>query len=421
MLRDLNVTTVFENGLSSQFHQVVFQPLTDGAAAQDRQYAFGYEADRQVVQLRGAKVYRKNGKVDEAIEWGEGPADDPSIAMYTSARTFYVQLPRLEASDVVELRYRIDDVTPRNQFADYFGDVEYMGGRDPTANAEYVLITPNSRKMLVDAHVPGLEQTTQAGERSTIHRFYAKQVNRLQIEPAMPQLPEVLPFIHVSTYQNWKDLGRWYWGLVKDQFDLDDETRQLAHKIVKGKTTELEKVQAIYDWVTRNTRYVALEFGIYGYKPRRCVQTIARGWGDCKDKATVLATLLKEVGVPSTIVVLRTQMRGDFRSNFGELRALRSRHRLRAVARHVPGRHRRAHRRQRAPAHGPRRARPTREPGRLQAHSLARSGPEQELRAPQRARQARSERRSQARSRVHHRRLRLGRVAPTLPRRLHAP
>ncbi|HET9929559.1 MAG TPA: DUF3857 domain-containing protein, partial [Polyangiaceae bacterium] len=319
VLRDLNVTTVFENGLSSQFHQVVFQPLTDAAAAQDRQYAFGYEADRQVVQLRGAKVYRKNGKVDEAIEWGEGPADDPTIAMYTSARTFYVQLPRLDAGDVVELRYRIDDVTPRNEFKDYFGDVEYMGGRDPLQNSEYVLITPNSRKIFVDAHVPGLEQSTQKGERATIHRFFVKQAPRIQPEPAMPPPSEVLPFIHVSTYENWKDLGRWYWGLVKDQFDLDDETRQLAHKVVNGKKTELEKVQAIYDWVTRNTRYVALEFGIYGHKPRRCVQTVARGWGDCKDKATVIVSLLQELGIDATIVILRTQMRGRFDSKVASL------------------------------------------------------------------------------------------------------
>jgi hypothetical protein len=205
-------------------------------------------------------------------------------------------------------------VTPRNQFADYFGDVTFMGGLDPTANAEYVLITPSTRKILVDSQVPGLEQTTKTSGAITVHRFFAKEVARIQQEPAMPPFPEVLPFVHVSTYENWKDLGRWYWGLVKDQFDLDDETRQLAHKLVKDKTTDLGKVEAIYDWVTRNTRYVALEFGIYGYKPRRCVQTIARGWGDCKDKAAVLVTLLREVGVQATFVVVRTQMRGDFRS-----------------------------------------------------------------------------------------------------------
>jgi len=64
---------------------------------------------------------------------------------------------------------------------------------------------------------------------------------------------------------------------------------------------------------------VALEFGIYGYKPRRCVQTVARGWGDCKDKATVIVTLLKELGIPSTIVILRTQLRGDFNSKIPSL------------------------------------------------------------------------------------------------------
>lgn len=313
-LRDLNVSTVFQNGLSSKFRQVVFQPLTDAAAAQDRQYAFAYEGDSQVVQLRGAKVYRKNGKIDEAIEWGEGPSDDPTIATYTSARTFYIQFPRLEAGDVVELRYRIDDVTPRNEFADYFGEVVYLQGFEPVQNSEYVLITPRSRKLWFDARVPGLRHSESSVGTQHIHHFFAKEVPPLQPEPAMPPAPEILGFVHVSTYESWKDLGRWYWGLIRDQFDLDDETRKLARRIAEGKKTDLEKVTAVYDWVTQNTRYVALEFGIYGYKPRRCVQTVARGWGDCKDKATVITTLLKELGIPSTIVVLRTQSRGDFPS-----------------------------------------------------------------------------------------------------------
>ncbi len=313
-LRDLTVSTVFENGLSSQFRQVVFQPLNDAAAAGARQYGFVYEADRQVVQLRGAKIYRANGKVDEAIEWGEGPADDPAISMYTSARVFYVQFPRLEAGDVVELRYRLDDVTPRNEFNDYFGDIVYLQGTEPAQNAEYVLITPKTRSLYFDSNLPAMKQSTSESGTQRTHRFFAERVAALQPEPAMPPLPETLGFIHVSTYKTWKDLGRWYWGLIQDQFDLDEETRRLARKITEGKKTEIDKVKAIYDWVTKNTRYVALEFGIYGFKPRRCVQTVSRGWGDCKDKATVLVTLLKELGIPSTIVILRTQMRGDFYS-----------------------------------------------------------------------------------------------------------
>ena len=310
-LRDLTVTTVFDNGLSSQFRQIVFQPLTEPAAASGRQYGFAYESDRQVVQLRGAKVYRADGKIDEAVEYGEGSADDPSISMYTSARSFYVQFPRLEPGDVVELRYRVDDVTPRNEFGNYFGEVVPLQGGEPVANAEYVLITPKERTFYFDNNIPGLTSSDSVVGGQRIYRFAANNIPSLNPEPSMPPWAEVLGSVNVSTYKNWDDLGRWYWGLIKDQFDLDEETRKLAKQVTQGKTTDLDKVKAIYKWVTENTRYVALEFGIYGYKPRRCVQTVARGWGDCKDKATVIATLLKEVGIPSTIVVTRTRMRGD--------------------------------------------------------------------------------------------------------------
>lgn len=318
-LRDLTVTTVYKNGLSSKFRQVVYQPLTDSAAALSRQYAFQYQADRELVQLRGARVYRKSGKIDEAIEYGESAADDPSISMYTSARNFYVQLPRLEPGDVVELKYRIDDITPRNEFADYFGEVVYMGSTEPVQGAEYVLVTPRSRTFYVDANVPGVTREVKERGEQRIYRFFAQSLSPIAPEPHMPPWPEVLPFIHVSTYKSWKELGKWYWGLAKDQFDLDDQTRKLAREIAAGKTSDLDKVKAVYGWVIKNTRYVALEFGIYGYKPRRCVQTVARGWGDCKDKATVIVTLLEELGIPSTIVILRTQMRGAFKSKIPSL------------------------------------------------------------------------------------------------------
>jgi hypothetical protein len=49
------------------------------------------------------------------------------------------------------------------------------------------------------------------------------------------------------------------------------------------------------------------------------VQTVSRGWGDCKDKATVIVTLLKELGIDATIVIVRTLLRGDFDSKVASL------------------------------------------------------------------------------------------------------
>ena len=312
-LVDLQVTTVFPNGLASRFHQIVFQPLTDAAAAEAREYAFGFEADTETVQLRGAKVHRKTGQVEEAIESGEGPTDNPAMAMYSSARAFYVHFPRLSPGDVVELLYRVEDVTARNAFADYFGEVVYMQSNEPIARSEYVLITPKSRQFFFNKpNVAGLVQKVEEKGDSKVWHFLAENVAPLEVEPMQPPAPESLGHVHVSTYKGWDDMGRWYWGLVRDQFTADDEVRRRVTEITKGLTDDKAKVRAVYDFVVQKTRYVALEFGIHGFKPYRCAQIFARGFGDCKDKATLIVTMLKELGIPATIVILRTGMRGDF-------------------------------------------------------------------------------------------------------------
>jgi len=315
-LADVQVTTVFPNGLASRFRQIVFQPLTEAAAAQSREYEFTYEADSQTVQLRAARVYRSDGRVDEAIESGAGGmADDPDLAIYTSTRSYYVRFPRLEPGDVVELRYRVEDVAPRNAFADYFGDVVYLQGAEPIDRAEYVLITPKARTFYFnEPRVPGLQRTVEERGDQRIFDFVAPDVAPVEQEALQPPWAEVLGHVNVSTYKSWDDMGRWYWGLVKDQFIPDDEVRRRAEALTHGLSDAPAKVRAIYDYVVQKTRYVALEFGIHGYKPYRCAEIFARGFGDCKDKATLIVTMLNALGIKAIPVIVRSANKGDIES-----------------------------------------------------------------------------------------------------------
>ena len=312
---DLQVTTVFPNGLASRFHQLVFQPLTEAAAVDARQYAFAFEADDEAVQLRGARVYHENGQIDEAAETGEVPADDPAIATYTSQRGYVIRFPRVSPGDVVELLYRVEDVAPRNAFADYFGEVAYMQSDEPIAHAEYDLITPKSRTFnFGKPTVPGLVSTTSEDATTRTYRFVADNVPPLDPEAHQPPMGERLGHVHVSTYKTWDDMGAWYWGLAKDQLVVDDEVRRRVREVTAGLTTERDKVRAVYDYVVQKTRYVALEFGIHGFKPYRASQIFSRGFGDCKDKATLIVAMLKELGIPASLVIVRTGNRGDFES-----------------------------------------------------------------------------------------------------------
>jgi hypothetical protein len=187
-----------------------------------------------------------------------------------------------------------------------------MQGTEPTLRSEYVLVTPKARQFFFNQpQVPGLHQrVTEEGDKRVFH-FVAQNVPAVQEEALQPPWAEILGHVNVSTYKTWEDVGRWYWGLIKDQFIPDDEVRRRAEALTKGLKEDRAKVRAVYDYVVQKTRYVALEFGIHGYKPYRCAQIFARGFGDCKDKATLVVTMLGALGIEATPVVVRTRNKGD--------------------------------------------------------------------------------------------------------------
>ena len=189
----------------------------------------------------------------------------------------------------------------------------YMQSTEPIARAEYVLITPKSRQFFFNKPTSPAS-CRRSRRRATRRSGTSSPRTSRRSSPSRCSRPstESLGHVHVSTYKSWDDMGRWYWGLVRDQFTADDEVRRRVAEITKGLTDDKAKVRAVYEFVVQKTRYVALEFGIHGFKPYRCAQIFARGFGDCKDKATLIVTMLKELGIPATIVIVRTGLRGDF-------------------------------------------------------------------------------------------------------------
>ncbi len=95
-------------------------------------------------------------------------------------------------------------------------------------------------------------------------------------------------------------VGRYWWGLVRDQLDAQRRAEEDGGEAAEGRGPQGRRrkvVAAIYDFVVTNTRYVALEFGIHGYKPYRVDRVLARRFGDCKDKASLIVAMLKVAGV----------------------------------------------------------------------------------------------------------------------------
>ena len=106
--------------------------------------------------------------------------------------------------------------------------------------------------------------------------------------------------------QSWHDVGAWYLGLVRDRRDATPEIRQQVAAVTGSQPTPLARMQALAKLVQNDIRYVAIELGIGGYQPHPAAEVFTHRYGDCKDKVTLLSTMLKEIGVDSHYVIVNT-------------------------------------------------------------------------------------------------------------------
>ncbi|MEY4581245.1 MAG: hypothetical protein RL701_5948 [Pseudomonadota bacterium] len=315
VLEDLTVRTVFDNGLGTEFRQVAVEIQDHEGARRFRTHGFQYDPDTQHVDLRLARVYRKDGRELESVRTYEQQLGEPWYRLYYDTRAVQVVFPDLEPGDIVEIRYRIDDVAHRNLFADYFGDLHLWQDYVPVVNKRYVLVTPTAREIFQNSPAQSKVQHTQRVQgKWRIDDYAWPNIPALLTEERMPGITEESPYLHVSTYRSWQDVGHWYWGLIRDQLYADQALKRTVSELVTGKKNTHDKVVAIHDWVVNHTRYVGLEFGIHGFLPYRVPLIVQRGFGDCKDKASLMYTMLREAGVDARIVLLRTRRNGAIES-----------------------------------------------------------------------------------------------------------
>jgi transglutaminase-like putative cysteine protease len=312
VLLDLKVTRVHDNGLSETFVQRVVRVQDESGAGAQQWQGVQYSPDTQTVDLREARVYKPSGEIVEATSGGTREVSEPWYGLYYDVRSEMVGFEKLEPGDVLEYSYVLSDVGRRNLYADYFGDVYFFAESVPVAEAEYTLLHPRSREM--HWRLPALSGLSRkddvaGGEQRT--RLTAQKLAKIQTDPAMPGWTEAAPYVHVSTWKSWDQVARWYWRLVEEQLATDDSVKKAAAEATRGATDEKSKVRGVHNWVVKNTRYVGLEFGIHSFKPYRVPQILERKFGDCKDKASLIVVLLREVGIPAQLVLVRTRKNGD--------------------------------------------------------------------------------------------------------------
>ncbi|HEY4053925.1 MAG TPA: DUF3857 and transglutaminase domain-containing protein [Terriglobales bacterium] len=115
-------------------------------------------------------------------------------------------------------------------------------------------------------------------------------------------------------FANWQQMGTWYQEVTNGRRDASGEIKEKVGALTASNPDILAKMKTLANFVQDNIRYVAIELGIGGMQPHAAPDVFGHRYGDCKDKATLMSSMLHEIGVQSYYVVINDQ-RGSVSSN----------------------------------------------------------------------------------------------------------
>jgi hypothetical protein len=191
---------------------------------------------------------------------------------------------------------------------------EWMFGESvPVRETRYTVQVPSgwSLKATWINHADQSPTTPAAGQS----QWVLHDLKEIRFEDNMPPLGGVAgrlvtslipPDAQLHGFQNWSEMGTWYQGLTRDRTVSSAQIKQTVAQLAPPSLSQLARIQALAGYLQKEVRYVAIELGIGGVQPHMAADVLAHRYGDCKDKVTLLKTMLNEIGVESYYLIINS-------------------------------------------------------------------------------------------------------------------
>lgn len=290
--------TFSADGTSVIDQSAVIRVQSDAGVQQYGVLTFYYDQGNSQVQIIYVRVRKPDGSV---VVTPAGSVQDLSSEVqrlapsYSDLREKQVPVSGLSPGDILE--YNVRFTQTKAEVPGQFWDAENFlsGARGAVVLQESLRISvPAAKYVKVVSQSVKPEIHEEAGQK--IYLWKTSQLKPPSDKQETKVEPKV-PDVQLTTFKSWDEVGRWYGKLVAERAIVTPAIRAEAAKLTKGLTTLSEKRKAIYDYVSTQFRYVSISFGIGRYQPHFAQQVLANQYGDCKDKHTLFAALLKAAGI----------------------------------------------------------------------------------------------------------------------------
>ncbi len=313
LLEDDNSYSFDEAGRITYVGYAVYKVLNQKGAENWDSISIGWEPWHEARPEIRVRVIAPDFSVRtlDPVSITEAPARGGDYKMYSDGKRLHAPFPAIAPGVVVEEEYIEHEIEPLLA-SGHLGWVTFGHEQVPVEHSRIVLDAPAALPLRTGTlRLPDLKPIrTEANGRVTL----IFDQGRLEgIEPREPNLPPDVahyPEVRYSTGASWQAIAAEYAMLVDSRAN-PAPVQAIVHQLIAGKKGAADKETAILNYLDREIRYTGIEFGEAAIVPHEPSETLNRKYGDCKDKATLLVTMLRAAGIPSYVALLNAGLGMD--------------------------------------------------------------------------------------------------------------
>ncbi len=300
-------------GRMNHVGRIIYKVLTQKGAEDWDSLSVGWEPWHEARPVIRARVIAPDFTVHtlDPNTVTEAPARGGDYKEYSDDKRLRAPFPAIAPGVVVEEEYTETETAPL--FAPgRVGRIE-LGLEDVTvAHSRVVFDAPSALPLRTDQMLlPDVKPVrTEANGRVTL-TFDVDSIDGADVrESNLPPDFVSLPIIAFATGASWQSIAADY-GKIVDNLSDSAAVKAVVEPLIEGKKSTTEKEAAIVDYLDREVRYTGIEFGEAAIVPHDPAETLAKKYGDCKDKATLLVAMLRAAGIPANVALLNVESRID--------------------------------------------------------------------------------------------------------------
>jgi tetratricopeptide (TPR) repeat protein len=280
---------------------------TDEGAEALRSLTFDFNSASDTFALQSLTVTKPDGSIirakSDALQLQPAPIVK-SAPLYSEIQQAHIAVPPLKPGDLLQYEVAVRTEHPASPGEFWYSHNFLIEPR--LLHEDLQISVPASRKIHLHYAAEFPPTIAHSGSQTIYSWKRSSGENKQKKEPAADEsgIQEKPPDVELSSFADWVAVGKWFAGLESKTATPTPQIRAKAQQLVSGAKTDGAKIEALYDFVSKQIRLSQIPLDEIHFVPREPAKILENGSGDEIDKCTLLAAFLDSVNLHGDIALL---------------------------------------------------------------------------------------------------------------------